>query len=366
MGHCEEREYLYWLCHIPVLGAVRIKALYSHIGSFREIYNIEGKELEQSRILRHGEGACFDREKQKFSNCQAELYRLEREGVRFVTFLDGDYPLRLRQLSDNPAGLFVKGRLPEEGKPAVAVIGARNCTNYGHQMALWLARELSKAGIEIISGLALGIDGAGHRGALEAGGKTYGVLGCGINICYPRENYGLYREISERGGILTEYMPKEAPKPQNFPLRNRIISGLSDVILVIEAREKSGSLITANLGLEQGKEIFAMPGRVTDPLSKGCNRLIKEGAGVLLGPEEVLEYFQIHTEKILRVDENNNNGLAKKEKMVYSCLDLQPKNLEEIVILSGLSVSECMNALLSLELGGLIVQTSHQYYGKKL
>lgn len=233
-------------------------------------------------------------------------------------------------------------------------------------MALWLSGELSKRGIGIVSGLAAGIDGAGHRGALKVNGDTYAVLGSGINICYPRENYRLYQEIAEKGGIITEYMMSEAPKPQNFPMRNRIISGLSDVILVIEARERSGSLITANLGLEQGKEIFALPGRVSDPLSKGCNRLIKEGAGILLGPEEVLEYFEIRAEKILRVDENNKNGLAKKEKMVYSCLDLQPKNLEEVVILSGLSVSECMNALLSLELKGIVEQTSHQYYGMKL
>ena len=148
-------------------------------------------------------------------------------------------------------------------------------------------------------------------------------------------------------------------------MRNRIISGLSDAILVIEAREKSGSLITANLGLEQGKEIFALPGRVTDPLSTGCNRLIAEGAGVLLSPETVLEYFKLQNGKILRVHEKNKNGLAKKEKMVYSCLDLQPKNLEEIVSCSGLSVSDCMSVLLELELKGSIIQTSHQYYGKK-
>jgi len=149
-------------------------------------------------------------------------------------------------------------------------------------------------------------------------------------------------------------------------MRNRIISGLSDGILVIEAREKSGSLITVNLGLEQGKEIFSLPGRVTDPLSTGCNRLISEGAEILLGSDSVLEYFKLQSGNILRVHEKSENGLVKKEKMVYSCLDLQPKNLEEIISLSGLSVSDCLSTLLELELKGCVVQTSHQYYGKKL
>ena len=172
--------------------------------------------------------------------------------------------------------------------------------------------------------------------------------------------------MCRQGGVLSEWMPWEQPQQKNFPIRNRIISGLSDVILVMEARQKSGSLITAGIGLEQGKEIFALPGRISDPLSEGCNRLIQEGAGVLLSPEDVLEYFTLRDGKILRVHEKNENGLAKKEKMVYSCLDLQPKGLEEIVILSGLSVSECIGTLLDLELGGYVVQTSHQYSGKRL
>lgn len=229
-----------------------------------------------------------------------------------------------------------------------------------------MAAELARAGVQIVSGLAYGIDGAGHAGALRAGGKTFGVLGCGIKICYPRENYGLYQKMAVQGGILSEFAPKEQPQPRNFPVRNRIISGLSDVILVIEARQKSGSLITAGLGLEQGKEIFALPGRVSDPLSEGCNRLIQEGAGILLTPDDVLEYFTLRNGKILRVHEKNKNGLAKKEKMVYSCLDLQPKGLEEIVTLSGLPVGECISVLLELELSGYIVETSHQYYGIRL
>jgi DNA processing protein len=364
-GH-EEREYLYWLCHVPALGAVKIKKLYDYIGSYKGIYNIEGKELEQSGLLKQTEASLFDEMKRKKDACRSELAQLENRGIHFVTPYDKEYPKRLLAIYGCPMGIFYKGKLPEDVRPAVSIIGARNCTNYGKQMASYLARELSGAGIQIISGLAWGIDGAGHQGALDAGGDTYGVLGCGINICYPRENYGLYERMAVQGGILTEFMPDEAPKPCNFPMRNRIISGLSDGILVIEAREKSGSLITANLGLDQGKEIFALPGRVTDPLSTGCNRLISEGAGILLGPDSVLEYFNLLSGNILRVHEKDKNGLVKKEKMVYSCLDLHPMNLDKIISLSGLSAGDCMSVLLELELKGCVVQTSHQYYGKKL
>ncbi len=366
MDNQEEKEYLYWLCHIPDMGAVKVKKLYDYIGSYKRIYNIEGKKFEQMGLLKAADVSCFDEYKRRREDCQRELEMLERRKIRFITPYDREYPERLLKIYGYPMGIFYKGRLPAEDRPAAAVIGARNCTNYGKQMAIYVARQLSMAGVQIISGLACGIDGAGHQGALDAGGDTYGVLGCGINICYPRENYGLFERMLFQGGILTEFMPDEAPRPCNFPMRNRIISGISDAILVMEAREKSGSLITASLGLEQGKEIFALPGKVTDPLSAGCNRLIGDGAGILLSPDDVLEYFQLQSGKILRVDEKYKNGLAKNEKMVYSCLDLQPKNLEEIVSLSGLSVGECMSALLKLEFSGRIVQTSHQYYGKKL
>ena len=366
MNNFEEKEYLYWLCHVPAIGAVKINKLYEYAGSFKRIYNMEGKEFERAGILNEKEGVSFEEWKPKQEGFKRELEDLTNRGISFVTPCESAYPKRLLPIYSRPMGIFFKGKLPDEDRPVAAVVGARNCTEYGKEMASYLSGQLAKAGVQIVSGLAYGIDAAGHRGALLAGGDTYGVLGCGINTCYPREHYRLYEQMAVQGGILTEFMPDEPPKQGNFPMRNRIISGISDVILVIEARIKSGSLITADLGLEQGKEIFALPGRVTDPLSEGCNWLISQGAQVLAGPEAVLEYFRLQSGKILRVYEKNKNGLAKNEKMVYSCLDLQPKNLEEIVSLSRLSVSDCMGALLELELGGLIVQTSHQYYGKKL
>lgn len=361
-----ENLYLYWLMSVPGIGTITAAHLYESFGSLEAVYNIEGIKLYKAGFLKEKEAKAFEDAKKNLDLRHQELERLKREGVRYVTVLNEDYPKRLLKIHGYPMGLFVKGELPGEDRPTAAIIGARDCTNYGRQVAGDMAARLAACGVQIVSGLAAGIDAAGHAGALRSGGRTFGILGCGIKICYPRECFGLYERMSSHGGVLSEWLPDEAPRPQNFPVRNRIISGLSDAILVIEARQRSGSLITAGLGLEQGKEIFALPGRIGDPLSEGCNRLIQEGAGVLLTPQDVLEYFTLMNGKILRVHENNENGLAKKEKMVYSCLDLQPRGLEEIVNDSGLSVSECISVLLELELRGYVAETSHQYYGKRL
>ena len=234
------------------------------------------------------------------------------------------------------------------------------------EIAECFGRELAKEGIQIVSGLAAGIDGAGQKGALEGGGDTYGVLGCGINICYPREHYQLYEEIVRSGGMISEYRLGEPPVARNFPVRNRIISGLSDGILVVEAREKSGSLITVEQGLNQGKDIFAVPGRITDPGSAGCNQLIQNGAYPVNSPGDILEYFGIRFQKKLSLHEKNEKGLAKKEKMVYSFIDLHPKHLEDIVSECGLPLSECMMILLDLELKGFVTSFGGNYYGRKL
>ncbi|MBT9778298.1 DNA-protecting protein DprA [Clostridium sp. MCC353] len=361
-----EKEYLYWLCQTPFLGAVKIQQLFDYYGSFKDIYNIEEKNLVTGRFLTERGAECFSGMKKELNRFRREYHCLEGMGIRFLTPWDQEYPDRLTHIYGKPVGIYVKGKVPESTRPSVAVIGARNCTSYGKQAAEYFGKALSRYGIQIISGLARGIDGAGQWGAVKEGKDTYGVLGCGINICYPKENYGLYEAILENGGIISELPLGEQPNPRNFPQRNRIISGLADAVLVIEAKEKSGSLITVDYALEQGKEIFALPGRATDALSTGCNQLIKNGANVVTSPSDLIEYFGLKQEKILRLHEKNVNGLAKKEKMVYSCLDLQPKFLEQIVKECGLAPSECMSILMGLELGGYILQTTGNYYVKKI
>lgn len=361
-----DKQYLYWLFQLPGVGAVTIKRLWERYGSFQEIYNIEGKELSERKLLSGSLAECFDEWKSHLTQTKEEYHSLSERGIQFVTVLDDEYPGKLRRIEECPMGLYVKGKLPDEAQPAVAIIGARNCSHYGKQVAEYMGSALSRGGVQIISGLAAGIDGAGHRGALREGKSTYGVLGCGVNTCYPKENYPIYHEMELTGGILSECRLHEPPAPKNFPMRNRIISGLSDVILVVEAKERSGSLITVEFGLEQGKEIYAVPGPITDQLSRGCNRLIKAGASIITEPEDILEYFQIKHEKILRVDEKNPKLLAKNEKVLYSCLDLRPKFIDKVVMESGLPIGTCMTVLLELELSGYIVQTASHYYARKI
>ena len=243
----------------------------------------------------------------------------------------------------------------------MAIIGARDCSSYGMEIAKFLSEAVAGEGIGIISGLARGIDACAHIGALKAGGSTYGVLGCGIDICYPKENINLYMELQKGGGILSEYVPGTQPLACHFPMRNRIISGLSDGILVIEARKKSGTLITVDIGLEQGKNIYAMPGRITDQLSTGCNNLIKMGAKPVTSPEDILEDFQIYTTSG-KEEKSVISVLGHEELRIYQALSQEPKHLEDIVGTTKLPVSRLMEYLLSMEMRGIIRQAMRNYY----
>ena len=335
-----EKEYLYLLLHAAGTGAVTAQRLYEHFGSYEHIWKAEKRELERSGLLSHGRLSGLLEARLREEELREDFAALEKRGLRFIAWWEEGYPGRLLPFRDRPAGLFVRGTLPAKDRFTAAIVGARSCTELGRQTAERLAFRLAEAGVQVISGLALGIDGAAHKGALEAGGKTFAVLGCGADRCYPRENY--------------------------FPMRNRIISGLSDAVILVEAREKSGSLITADLALEQGKEVFAVPGRITDPLSRGCNRLIQNGAAVCLGPEDVLEAFGIKIEKKTRADKKTEKRLAKNENMVYSFLDSRSGTLEEIMDACGLSVTETMECLLKLELMGMVQGNGDQYYCRKL
>lgn len=278
------------------------------------------------------------------------------------------YPARLREIPHAPCGLFVKGRLPqfEKGKKkvqAAAIVGARWASHVGLSLAKETAGALALEGIPVISGMASGIDGAAQEAALLAGGASYAVLGCGPDLCYPRHNRGLYQMLETGGGLISEYPPGTPPIAWHFPCRNRIISGLSDAVLVVEARLKSGSLITADYALEQGKDVYAVPGRIEDPLSQGCNRLISQGAGIFCSLSGFLTELGI-TNRNYENLRKNELTLEKTESMVYSCVDFRGKSLEVIGIETGLPREEVLTALLSLELMDLIEEKSRYYYRK--
>ncbi len=286
----EEKAYMHWLYQAVGVGSRGFLRSLATLGTPRELYR-----LTVSGALSEKVSERYEKKVEKMSEFSrgydvAGMYgRMRERGIFLVTEDEPQFPERLSRIPDKPYALYFAGRLPQAEKRAVAVIGARECTAYGRYMAEQFGAAFAKAGIQVISGMARGIDGIGQTAALKEGGYSLGVLGCGVDICYPGENRELYETLLAAGGICSEYAPGTEPRAVLFPPRNRIISGLCDAVLVVEAREKSGTLITVDMALEQGREVYALPGRATDPLSGGCNRLIRQGAGLASSPEEVLE-----------------------------------------------------------------------------
>lgn len=353
-------KYEYWFANLMKMSCKRKLELRRVIKTAEALYYIEETELKQ--YVEDEKERTLILDSIRSWKIDEEYQKLEQKEVWFVTILDERYPKRLRNIPSPPYALFVKGSLPSEDRRSVAIVGARECTLYGEVMARNFAKILAQEGVQIISGMARGVDSAGQSGALEAGGSSFGVLGCGVDICYPREKIGLYMDLQERGGIISEFPLGTNPLPQYFPARNRIISGLADTILVMEAKEKSGSLITADMALEQGKDVYALPGPINSRLSMGCNRLIRQGAGILLSPEELLMELGI-----CRVTEKENDGQIKlvletAEELVYSCLGLQPQNLDYLFNVTKIPISELLDVLMRLQLKGVVKEISKNYY----
>ncbi len=331
----EERAYQYWLHNLPGVGDRRIEKLLKVFGSAKEIYNAGTKTLEKVLGEKAGEKIvdftrCWDIEK--------SYEKLISKNILFLTVEDRQYPERLKKLEHPPYALYCMGKLPEEQRPAAAVIGARECSEYGSYVARAFAGEMAKAGVSIVSGMARGIDGIGQRAAIERKGKTYAVLGCGVDVCYPASNRRLYQEIIDMdGGILSSFPPGTQPLKRHFPERNRIVAGLSDVVLVVEARLKSGTWITVDMALEQGKSVYAVPGRLTDRLSDGCNYLIRQGAGIALTPKDVLsELSVLENRKGIngnkwKEEQAKEPVWGKQEEGIVRFLDGYPKSPDEIM-----------------------------------
>jgi DNA processing protein len=266
------------------------------------------------------------------------------------------YPPRVRELHDAPATLYVRGeRLDALECPAVAIVGARSCSGYGAQVARALARDLAAAGLTVVSGLARGIDGEAHRGALEGGGLTVAVLGCGIDRDYPARHGELARRIAASGLIVSEYPPGKEPAPWRFPARNRIIAALAAATVIVEARDRSGALITADFALELGREVFAVPGEITASLSAGTNALIRQGAAPLLGPDDVLDALGV--ERPMR----NPPPLSTAASALFELLADAPAGVDELVARSGWAAADVAAALVELELAGAAAQADGVY-----
>ena len=282
---------------------------------------------------------------------------------RTIEIDDSDYPEKLKKIKGMPKKIYVRGKLPDPNKKTVAIVGARNASDYGITLAKTISRILSLNDVQVISGLAMGIDTAGHLGAIEVDKPTFAVLGCGVDICFPSHNSNVFERILDYGGgIISELDIGTPPLPYHFPLRNRIISGLSDVVIVVEARDKSGSLITSDYALEQGKTIFACPGRVGDSLSRGTNNLIKQGAYILTSADDVLEHLGLLVDGIIPKKEKDVSTLDYFEKTIYNVLENETLHIDQIVERTKIPISKCLNVIMSLELNDFVETTINNYY----
>lgn len=355
-----DKRYWIGLSMIKGLGPIRISKLLKYYGDPYSIWKASVKEL--SSIDGIGRLARKIVDQRKKINLSKILSILDKNNINVITLEDNKYPKLLKNIYDPPPVIYYKGKFNLDF-PTVSIIGSRRSTVYGRKIAEKLAYELSKRGIMIVSGMARGIDTHGHIGALKAKGVTVAVLGSGLDIIYPPENRELFHEISKKGVVLSEFPPGTEPLPQNFPRRNRIISGLSQGVVVVEASNKSGSLITADLALEQGRDLFAVPGNIDRPQSKGTNNLIKKGAKIVTKVDDILEELYLYKDADQNQEKFIYPELTKKEEKIINLLQMEGElHINKIIEETGYRVEEVNTLLLKLELKGLVSRGAGKKY----
>lgn len=360
----QQKYYQFWLHNLPEIGDRTIAKLLAAFGSEKAVYEADEKRLGQIIIKEE-----MRQEIKRFTagwDLQGTYESMKRQGISFLTYQDEAYPARLRKLKNPPYGLYCLGNLPREEDMAAAIIGARECSEYGRYVAEAFAGRLARAGVTIISGMARGIDGIAQQAAVDSKGATFAVLGSGVDVCYPISNKPLYEEILRTGGgILSVFPPGTEPKKRNFPERNRIVAGMADLLLVVEARQKSGTWITVDMALEQGKNVYAVPGRLTDRLSDGCNLLIRQGAGIALSPEDLLQEMQVLKNRQGRGKRENaaafegldtEEGERAEEKDLLRFLDFMPRTADEILNRMQKEEKEMQLSELLAELADLCIE----------
>jgi DNA processing protein len=354
-------ELKYWVAFsgIPGVGRVRIAQLKERFGSLRDAWKAPEGKLRQAGLDSRSVDALVTIRPRMSPD--VEMERLERHGADALICEDPAYPSRLKQIYDYPPVLYVKGSLPAEDEPCLAIVGTRRPTVYGRQVTEEIAADLARSSITVISGLARGIDSVAHRAALDAGGKTVAVFGSGLDIVYPGENTRLARAIAERGALVSEYPLGVKPKAENFPLRNRIMSGLSLGVLVVEAGERSGALITAQQAVEQNREVFAIPGSILSPASQGTNRLIQEGAKLTRNHTDILQELNL-TIVVQQAEIREFSPASEAESAILRQLSAEPNHIDEICRRSGLTMPEASSTLAMLELKGIARQVGSMNY----
>lgn len=367
-----DRAYMHWLYQAVGMGNRKMLRTLLSIGTPSEIHEMAcKKKLSGTLGKRYAAKAMMLEAAAENYDVMGEYGRLEDRGILFVAAGEEAYPKKLAAIPDAPCAIYYVGRLPDDDRKTIAVIGARNCSEYGKAMARQFGGILAGAGVQVVSGMARGIDGIGQQAALDAGGYSLGVLGCGVDICYPSDNKLLYERLIEQGGICSEYPPGIEPRAVLFPPRNRIISGLCDGVLVIEAKERSGTLITVDMALEQGREVYALPGRVTDALSRGCNRLIRQGAEIIVSPQELLQELDLDGKITVPCGQRKRSMPKGVQGQLYRLLDYQPASLEtlqgkyEDEYKEPITISELCYGLLQLCADGFADQVSANHFVRK-
>ena len=356
-----ESELVYWLAwnRVPGVGATRFYKLLEVFGSMKQAWSAKPEQLQ--RVVGAKAVSGWLKVKNGWDG-EAELAQLERNQLQVFCRNDAAYPDNLKNIALPPPVLYCRGSLKPEDVNAVAVVGTRHPTPVGANHARKLAYQLSSQGITIVSGLARGIDSWAHRGALEAGGRTVAVLGCGLDVVYPPENRELMEEIAAQGAVITEYPLGTKPLAGNFPARNRIISGLSLGVVVVEATADSGSLITADFAADQGREVFAMPGNVDNEGSKGPHKLIREGAVLVESYRDILEELKLPEVNPVKGDPGLAMELDELEAQVYTVLGHEPLHINEIQRQTALAAAQVSFVLTQMELKGIAKRFPGQLY----
>ena len=353
--------FMYWLSTLYMLGSRKQNLLLSHFGSGEAVFTASEEMLRAVPGFTEGNMRII-RKNRDLSLIQYGFENLAAMGISYTHLGQADYPDLLSEIPDPPVGLFYLGEMPGSSLPRVALIGSRRCSEYGLQTARRFGSALARRGVVVVSGMARGIDSMGHHGAIDSGGYTIAVLGCGVDVCYPPENVPLRDTIARNGCAISEYPPGVNPHPSYFPARNRIISGLSQVLVVIEAGKKSGTLITVDQALEQGRDVMAVPGNITNKYSEGTNSLIKQGAEPACSYEDVMYILGMIREskteaKFSQKFKESRPHIASEEKLVYDVLDFVPFTFDEIMIKTKSQHQTIQYILTMLEIKG---------YAKKL
>ncbi len=355
------KDIKYWVGFslIPGIGRVKLAQLENYFDSLEDAWQAVPVDLKRAG-LDSGSINAITSWRPKIS-LEAEMEKLDRYGVRVLTWHDKDYPSRLKEIYDYPPVLYVRGSLLPEDEWYLAVVGTRRATVYGRQVTEEIVADLAQSKITIVSGLAKGIDSIAHQSALDAGGRSIAVFACGLDIVYPSENANLARRIIQQGALISEYPLGTKPRADNFPRRNRVMSGMSLGVLVVEAGETSGAMITAHLALEQNREVFAIPGSILSPASSGTNHLIQEGAKLIRSYTDILEELNL-TAVARQIEMKEVIPSSDTESLLLKQLRAEPTHIDEVCRSSGLPISTVSSTLAMMELKGLVKQVGTMNY----